>query len=81
VEEIKLKRAAVDKGVARLEISTEVIHGINPAVSLVDYASSNDIDLIVINTHGRKGAKRLFLGSVTEKVIQESPCPVLAIKP
>ncbi|HXG31635.1 MAG TPA: universal stress protein, partial [Thermodesulfobacteriota bacterium] len=81
VEEIRLKRAAVNKGVAGLEIRTEVIHGINPAVSLVDYASSNGIDLIVINTHGRKGAKRLFLGSVTEKVIQESHCPVLAIKP
>lgn len=81
VEEIRLKRAAVNEGVARLEIRTEVIHGINPAVSLVDYASSNGIDLIVINTHGRKGVRRLFLGSVTEKVIQESHCPVLAIKP
>ncbi|HXG30820.1 MAG TPA: universal stress protein, partial [Thermodesulfobacteriota bacterium] len=81
VEEIRLKRAAVNEGVAGLEIRTEVIHGINPAVSLVDYASSNGIDLIVINTHGRKGVRRLFLGSVTEKVIQESHCPVLAIKP
>ncbi|MGE5446256.1 MAG: universal stress protein [Ignavibacteriales bacterium] len=35
----------------------------------------------LINTHGRKGIKRLILGSVTEKVIQGSPCAVLALKP
>ncbi|MGE5443086.1 MAG: universal stress protein, partial [Ignavibacteriales bacterium] len=47
----------------------------------VEYATSKNADLIVINTHGRKGIKRLILGSVAEKVIQESHCPVLALKP
>jgi nucleotide-binding universal stress UspA family protein len=65
----------------RSEIKTEAIHGLNTALSIVNYASSNNIDLIVTNTHGRKGIKRLILGSVTEKVIQESHCSVLALKP
>jgi nucleotide-binding universal stress UspA family protein len=64
-----------------VEIKTEAINGLNPAISIADYASRNGIDLVVINTHGRKGIKRFILGSVTEKVIQESPCPVLVLRP
>src|SRR3989337_1422039 len=36
------------------------------------------IDLIIMTTHGRNGLSRFILGSVAEKVISESPCPVLA---
>lgn len=75
VDEIKLQRGI------QLEINKEVIHGISPAISIVDYASSKNIDLIVINTHGRKGIKKFILGSVTEKVVQNSPCSVLVLKP
>ena len=81
VEEIKLTRQATDNEVSKLEIDTEAIYGVSTATSVADYASKNDADLIVMNTHGRKGVKRLILGSVTEKVIQEAPCAVLALKP
>lgn len=80
VEEVTQMRSE-SKGDTGLEINTRVIQAINPAIAISDYASSNGIDLIVINTHGRKGIRRLILGSVTEKVIQESPCAVLALKP
>ncbi|MFI5324091.1 MAG: universal stress protein [Thermodesulfobacteriota bacterium] len=63
------------------EIETEVIHGLSPAISIANYASRNNIDLIVINTHGRTGLKRLILGSVTERIIPESPCSVMALRP
>ena len=56
-------------------ITTKVIHGLSPAISVANYASKNNIDLIVINTHARTGLKRLVLGSVTERMIQESPAP------
>jgi nucleotide-binding universal stress UspA family protein len=75
VQEAKLKLGI------KSEIKTEVIQGLSPALSIVNHASNKDIDLIVISTHGRKGIKRLILGSVTEKVIQESHCSVLALKP
>ncbi|KRT64227.1 MAG: UspA domain protein [Candidatus Dadabacteria bacterium CSP1-2] len=81
VEEIKLKRGIHNKEVAKLEINTEVIQGINLSVAIVDYASSKNTDLIVMNTHGRKGIKKFVLGSVAEKVIQEASCAVLALKP
>jgi nucleotide-binding universal stress UspA family protein len=38
-------------------------------------------DLLVIGTHGRSGFQRLFLGSVTEKVIRKATCPTLVVPP
>jgi nucleotide-binding universal stress UspA family protein len=81
IEEIKARRGTQKKGVKELEISTAMTQKLNPAVAIVEYASTKNIDLIVINSHGRKGVKRLILGSVTEKVVQESPCAVLTLKP
>ena len=80
VEEVTQMRSG-SKYETGIEIDTRVIQAINPAIAISDYAVSNEIDLIVINTHGRKGITRLILGSVTEKVIQESTCAVLALKP
>jgi universal stress protein A len=37
-------------------------------------------DLIVMGTHGRRGASRFFLGSVAERVVREAACPVLTIR-
>jgi nucleotide-binding universal stress UspA family protein len=62
-------------------IKTDVIHGLSPAISVANYASRNNADLVVINTHARTGLKRLVLGSVTERMIQESPCSVLSLRP
>lgn len=65
----------------KAEVKTEVIHGLSPAISIANYASKKGSDLIVINTHGRTGIKRLILGSVTERLIPESPCSVLSLRP
>ena len=48
---------------------------------IVDQALTTGADLIVIGTHGRRGFKRLLLGSVTETVLHEAPCPVLTVSP
>jgi len=53
----------------------------DPQVTILDYAISKEADLIVMGTHGRRGFKRLLLGSVTEAVLRESPCPVLTVPP
>ena len=52
----------------------------NPDTSIVKLAKSEGCDLIVICTHGKTGL-RMSLGSVTEKVVQTAPCPVLSIRP
>jgi nucleotide-binding universal stress UspA family protein len=53
----------------------------DPSDVIVDQAVTTGTDLIVIGTHGRRGFKRLLLGSVTEKVLREAPCPVLTVPP
>src|SRR5688572_28215347 len=48
---------------------------------IVNRARAQAIDLLVIGTHGRSGFNRLFLGSVTEKVMRPVSCPVLTVPP
>lgn len=81
VEKIKQKWSAGNKDVSKLQFSTQVLHGASPAITISRYAERKRFDLIIINTHGRKGIKKFLLGSVTEKVVQESPCPVLVLRP
>jgi nucleotide-binding universal stress UspA family protein len=51
------------------------------AEAILDYAEHHHVDLIAIATHGRSGVSRWVFGSVTQKVIQASPVPVLVIRP
>ncbi len=41
----------------------------------------NEVDLIVVGTHGRTGFGRLLLGSVAESILRRAPCPVLTVGP
>jgi nucleotide-binding universal stress UspA family protein len=52
----------------------------NPAAEIVRFADENDVDLIVLGTHGRTGAARLLMGSVAETVVRRASCPVLTIR-
>lgn len=56
----------------------EVVVGY-PASSLLAYAKAHDIDLIVMGTHGRTGARRLLMGSAAEAVVRSAQCPVLVV--
>jgi universal stress protein A len=49
--------------------------------AIVRYARRNDIDLIVMATHGRTGLTHLLMGSVAEKVVRAAPCAVLTLRP
>ncbi|MGZ0748263.1 universal stress protein [Haloparvum sp. AD34] len=52
----------------------------NPDRAILGYAADNDIDLIVMSTHGRSGVGRFLMGSVTEQVIRDGDVPVLAVQ-
>ena len=74
IEEIvtSLKKSSLDAEGA-------VLSG-EPFVEIIRYARQENADLIVMATHGRTGIEHMLLGSVAEKVVRKSPCPVLTIK-
>lgn len=51
-----------------------------PFPEITRYAESHGIDLIVMGTHGRGAVEHMLLGSVAEKVVRKSPCPVLTVR-
>ena len=60
-------------------INIEVAVG-DPSTTIVDYAQKIKADLIIMPSHGRKGVSRFLLGSVAERVVRLSHCPVLILK-
>ena len=66
---------------AVLHNATALAEAGDPRTTIIDQAVSKKSDLIVMGTHGRRGFKRLLLGSVTEAILREAPCPVLTVPP
>jgi nucleotide-binding universal stress UspA family protein len=60
-------------------VETAVKYG-HPYREIHSYVDANDIDLIVMGTHGRSGLERYLLGSVTEKIVRTSAVPVLTVR-
>jgi nucleotide-binding universal stress UspA family protein len=52
----------------------------NPSTEIVELAKAEDVDLIVLSTHGRTGLTRALMGSVAEVVVRHATCPVLTLK-
>lgn len=53
----------------------------DPASEVLRFVREGNFDLVAMGTHGRKGLKRLVLGSVAERVVREAPCSVLVVRP
>jgi nucleotide-binding universal stress UspA family protein len=70
------RRMAANQGA---NVVVAAVSGLDAAPVILDYAESRDIDLIAMSTHGRRGVRRLLLGSVAEEVVQRSKCPVLTM--
>jgi len=62
-----------------LEVEAIVAVG-HPVGEISRLADEKQVDLVVAATHGRSGLKRVILGSVTERLVQTLPCPVLSIR-
>jgi len=62
-----------------LEYETAYVFG-RAYAEIVNYAASNDVDLIVLGTHGLSGLQQFLLGSTAAKVVRHAPCPVLTVK-
>ncbi len=63
-----------------IKYTTKILMG-EPHKKITQLAKKEQFDLIVMGTHGRSGISHLILGSVTEKVLENACCDVLAVKP
>jgi len=73
----RMLTAANREGVSFQGISPQ---GLAADEGIIQVALENRVDLIIMGSHGRTGFKRLLMGSVTERVIGQTPCPVLVVK-
>jgi nucleotide-binding universal stress UspA family protein len=62
-----------------IEAKMELVWGI-PHEEIVRVAQEEEVDMIVMGTHGRKGWDRLVMGSQAEQVVRNAPCPVITLK-
>lgn len=53
----------------------------HPVTQITRFAEENDVELIVMGTHGRGMAAHMLLGSVAERLVRSAPCPVLTVHP
>lgn len=64
---------------AGVKVKSVFLKGI-PADKILEYAQENNIDLIVVGTHGLTGIKKFLIGSIAEKVVRHSRVPVMVIR-
>jgi len=69
-----------DKHLQGYNYTSHVLSG-DPATELVNFIKDNEIDLVIMGTHGRKGLDRIVFGSVAESVSRNSAAPVMTIRP
>ena len=74
---IRSARHAEEQGVTELDWEARPGH---PADVILDIASERGVDLIVVGNKGMTGARRYFLGGVSDKVSHHSPCSVMIVR-
>ena len=80
IAEKQLNKVVSSKSSDEIKIITTTEREVSAAPAILEYASDNNIDLIVMGTHGRRGLGHLFLGSAAEEVVRLAPCPVFTIR-
>jgi nucleotide-binding universal stress UspA family protein len=78
-DEARARMEQLAKGLG-LKVPYEVAAVIgDPSHEIIRAINEHDADVVVMATHGRTGLSRFFLGSVAERVVRESPVPVLTV--
>ena len=75
-----LKKLEVEANAKNVSFSMKIIRNPSTSDGIVNFAHSNNVDLIVIGSHGRTGFRKLVLGSVANGVLSHTKCPVLVTK-
>jgi nucleotide-binding universal stress UspA family protein len=83
-EQRLLAQRELDKIVTRLRDSglraRSMLKVGSPFLEIIHTAKAENVDLVVMGTHGRTGLAHVLMGSVAERVVQKAHCPVLAVR-
>jgi nucleotide-binding universal stress UspA family protein len=75
----ELSRLAEEERALGLTVKSLVRTG-KPFVEIIQCAKDEDVDLIIISSHGHSGMEHILFGSTSEKVVRKAPCPVLTLR-
>lgn len=75
----ELNKLAKEEIPSEIKVRTIVKTG-KPFIEIIETASEENIDLIIIATHGHTGVEHILFGSTAEKVVRKAPCPVLTLR-
>ncbi len=85
--DLEMDKRAVEElnKLAKKEIPSEIkvkslVKTGKPFIEIIETAAEEDIDLIIIATHGHTGVEHILFGSTAEKVVRKAPCPVLTLR-
>lgn len=70
----------IQADVAGQVVARSVIRTGKPFLEIINLARKEDVDLIIIATHGHTGVEHIIFGSTAEKVVRKAPCPVLVVR-
>ncbi|MBA4313004.1 MAG: universal stress protein [Chlorobiaceae bacterium] len=78
--ETELKQLVEKMIAGKLSTKTFVRTG-KPFLEIINVAVEEEVDLIIIATHGHTGVEHILFGGTAEKVVRKAPCPVLVVRP
>jgi nucleotide-binding universal stress UspA family protein len=80
MSEETIARGKTEAEKAGIAVSTVIEGGFSAAENIIQHASKNNIDLIVLGHKSKSGLERLLVGSVAGKVVTYAPCSVLVVR-
>jgi nucleotide-binding universal stress UspA family protein len=76
----KIINTFIQENLSTVDAVGKVLEG-ETTDKILNFSESENIDLIIMGTHGRRGVKKIIFGSVAEKVVKSAKVPVLTIRP
>ena len=67
-------------GIEENKVIKKYNSGFAATPTIIEYIKNNNIDLVIMGTHGRRGLRHMLLGSVTEEVLKTAPCSIITVR-
>ncbi len=75
----ELAKLAAEARARKVDVIEHVVQG-KPSAEIIRFAKENEVDMIVLGTHGKGMLDQALFGSTTERVVRRAPCPVLTVR-